>query len=140
MVLKFLWILTWKKLWNSRIGSPLHSWYFHLCCDLVFNILNLFINTYVYLFHNWSDMANNVPCTQIGSQILGYSVYSFANCFLHNAHVKCFDELSQLKKVWDNIWYIPWVSNIVIHFYNEFIFVVGVYMCHCGYYMQVSGS
>ncbi|KAL5141343.1 hypothetical protein HKD37_09G024712 [Glycine soja] len=31
-------------------------------------------------------------------QILGYSVYSFANCFLHNAHVKCFDELSQLKK------------------------------------------
>ena len=67
-------------------------------------------------------------------------VHEVANCFLHNAHVKCFDELSQLKKVWDNIWYIPWVSNIVIHFYNEFIFVVGVYMCHCGYYMQVSGS
>ena len=40
-----------------------------------------------------------VLCTQIGSQILGSSVYSLADRFLHNTQVKCFDELSQLKKV-----------------------------------------
>ena len=44
-----------------------------------------------------------IMCTQIGNQILGSSVYSLVDHFLHNAHVKCFDELSQLKKVRDNI-------------------------------------
>ncbi|KAH1189057.1 hypothetical protein GmHk_20G056909 [Glycine max] len=39
-----------------------------------------------------------IMCTQIGNQILGSSVYSLVDHFLHNAHVKCFDELSQLKK------------------------------------------
>ncbi|KAG5009494.1 hypothetical protein JHK87_018009 [Glycine soja] len=34
-----------------------------------------------------------------GSQILGSSVYSLADRFLHNAQVKCFDEPNQLKKV-----------------------------------------
>ena len=40
-----------------------------------------------------------VLCIQIGSQILGSSVYSLADRFLHNAQVKCFDEPNQLKKV-----------------------------------------
>ena len=40
-----------------------------------------------------------VSCTQIGSQISGSFVYSIADWFLHNAQVKYFDELSQLKKV-----------------------------------------
>ncbi|KAL5191777.1 hypothetical protein HKD37_04G011008 [Glycine soja] len=39
-----------------------------------------------------------VLCTQTGSQISRSSVYSIVDRFLHNAQVKCFDELSQLKK------------------------------------------
>jgi len=40
-----------------------------------------------------------IPCAQKGSQIFGSSLYSVGDHFLHNAHVKCFDEVSQVKKV-----------------------------------------
>ncbi|KAG5019891.1 hypothetical protein JHK82_015799 [Glycine max] len=39
-----------------------------------------------------------IPCIQRGSQTFGSSLYFFGDRFLHNAHVKCFDKVSQVKK------------------------------------------
>ncbi|KAL5148226.1 hypothetical protein HKD37_13G035295 [Glycine soja] len=69
---------------------------------LSFN-LNIFVNNDMKEIVEFKDRMDPsqltmIPCAQKGSQIFGSSLYSVGDHFLHNAHVKCFDEVSQVKK------------------------------------------
>jgi len=60
---------------------------------------NLLIITFVSLFQYVSKSTNNDFCTQRGSQISGSSLYSIGDCFMHNAKITNFDEVSKVKMV-----------------------------------------